>query len=61
MSMTAVNLAPPAMVIAGVVALTLGYIRTGWTLIAVPILVGLAALVWALFANARERRRRGRV
>jgi hypothetical protein len=50
-----VNIIPPLAVIAGVVALALGYRTAGWLLIGVPFVLGLLIMAWALIAGLRQK------
>jgi len=57
MSFTLINLTPGAMVVAGVVALALGYPTTGWLLIGIPFGLGLVVTAWYLGRAWWEERR----
>jgi hypothetical protein len=57
MSFTPLNLAPGGLVVAGLVALALGYPTLGWTLIGIPVGLGVLLTAWYLLSAWWQERR----
>jgi hypothetical protein len=55
MSFTPVNLAPGCVVVAGVIALVLGYTTVGWWLIGTPFALGVLVYVWLAIVALLEK------
>jgi hypothetical protein len=58
MSFTPVNLAPGCVVVAGVIALVLGYTTLGWWLIGTPFALGFLILVGLAIAGLLQKLKR---